>query len=149
MTEILPRGRIVAALACMQIALIVPQMALAQVSERADIDTLKETYGGIVLNQTVTVGGQEFYRHFIAVWRDKPMTEQYAISIHERPSARFGSQVWVEYAQRRMFQAALPVARTAIAPLSERAAETAYQAVVDINLQRMLFQSNDLGRDEI
>jgi curli production assembly/transport component CsgE len=133
----------------MHIAWGAPSAALAQDSERTEVDTLKEAYGGIVLNQTITVGGQEFYRYFVALWRDKPMTEQYAISIHERPSARFGSQVWVEYAQRRMFQAALPSARTAIAPLSERAVETAYQAVVDINVQRMLFQGDDLGRDEI
>jgi len=148
MTEI-PFHRQGAALALMLLVSVVPQAALAQVAERAEVDTLKETYGGIVVNQTVTVGGQEFYRHFIALWRDKPLTEQYAISIHERPSARFGGQVWVEYAQRRMFQAALPTARTAIVPLAERAVDTAYQAVSDINVQRMLFQSDDLGRDEI
>lgn len=149
MTAISTSRRVRAVTAALLLASIASQAALAQVAERPEVDTLKETYGGIVLNQTVTVGGQEFYRHFIALWRDKPMTEQYAISVHERPSARFGGQVWVEYAQRRMFQAALPTARTAIAPLAERAAETAYQAVTDINVQRMLFQSDDLGRDEI
>lgn len=125
---------------------------LAQSSEPAappEADRLRESYGGIVLNQTITVGGQDFYRQFVALWRDKPLTETYAISVHERPSARFGSQVWVEYAQRRMFQSALPTSRTAIGALSERAVETAYQGVVDTNVQRLLFQHDDLGRDEI
>jgi curli production assembly/transport component CsgE len=126
--------------------------AFAQTPDGAALDesgTLRESYGGIVLNQTITVGGQEFYRQFTALWRDKPLAERYAISIHERPSARWGSQVWVEFAQRRMFQSALPSARSAIGALSERAAETAYQNVVDTDVQRLLFRNDDLGRDEI
>ncbi len=126
--------------------------AWAQSADGAALDesgAVRESYGGIVINQTVTVGGQEFYRQFIALWRDKPLAERYAISVHERPSARWGSQVWVEFAQRRMFQAALPSARWAIGPLSERAAETAYQNVVDTDVQRLLFHNDDLGRDEI
>lgn len=135
---------------CALVALLaLSQSAFAQSGNQDDSGTLKETYGGIVINQTITVGGQEFYRHFVNLWRDRPMTEQFAITIVERPSPRFGSQVWIEYAQRRMFQAALPNARTAIAPLSERAVESAYQAVVDVQVQRMLFQDGDLARDEI
>ncbi len=126
--------------------------AIAQSSDPAaqpEPDRLRETYGGIVLNQTITVGGQDFYRQFVALWRDKPLTETYAISVHERPSARFGTQVWIEYAQRRMFQSTLPSSRAAIGALSERAVETAYQGVVDTSVQRLLFQQDDLGRDEI
>lgn len=144
-----PRHIVIALVA---IAFGMPVWASARSSDPAappEPDRLRETYGGIVLNQTITVGGQDFYRQFVALWRDKPLTETYAISVHERPSARFGTQVWIEYAQRRMFQSALPNNRTAIGALSARAVEAAYQSVVDTDVQRLLFQQDDLGRDEI
>jgi curli production assembly/transport component CsgE len=31
------------------------------------------------------------------------LSERYIVSIHERPSARYGSLIWVEYEQRRVF----------------------------------------------
>jgi curli production assembly/transport component CsgE len=76
-----------------------------------DRKALVEVYGGVVANQTITVAGQEFYQCFVSAWRDKDMSERYAISIHERPSARWGSQIWIEYAQKRIFQSPLPSAR--------------------------------------
>ncbi len=110
---------------------------------------LQELYGGVVVDQTITVAGQDFYQYFIVLWRDKPLSEQYAISIHERPSARWGNQVWIEFAQRRVFQTILPASRAGIKPVSEQAAEIAYQNVVDTEVQRLLFRDLDLGADEM
>lgn len=115
----------------------------------SDTRVLQELYGGVVANQTMTVVGQDFYQHFVATWRDKAMSERYALSIHERPSARWGSLVWVEYAQRRVFQIFLPPARANIKAVSEHAAEVSYQSVVDTEVQRLLFRDPDLGHDEI
>lgn len=109
---------------------------------------LQELYGGVVVDQTITVAGQDFYQYFIVLWRDKPLSEQYAISIHERPSARWGNEVWVEYAQRRVFQTILPTSRANIKPVSEQAVELAYQNVVDTEVQRLLFRNQDIGADE-
>jgi curli production assembly/transport component CsgE len=110
---------------------------------------MPEAYGGIVANQTITVAGDNFYQFFMMAWREKEMSERYAISIHERPSARLGSQVWIEYRQRRVFQTFLPPARSAIKPVSQQAADITYQNVVDADVQRMLFRDDDLGPDEI
>ena len=109
----------------------------------------KEIYGGVIVNQTVTVAGQDFYQHFVALWRDKPNSERYAVSVHERPSARWGSQVWVEYAQQRVFQAALPSMRASVQAVSEQAVDLAYQNVMDADVQRLLFRDRDIGPDEM
>jgi curli production assembly/transport component CsgE len=110
---------------------------------------LQELYGGVVANQTMTVVGQDFYQYFVALWRDKQMSDRYEVSIHERPSARWGSQIWVEYAQRRVFQAVLPPARANIRSLTEQAVEIAYQNIVETEMQRLLFKDSDVGPDEI
>jgi curli production assembly/transport component CsgE len=103
---------------------------------------------GIVTNQAVTVAGHEFCKFFLAEWRDKPGSDRYTLAIRERPSARWGSQVWVEFAQRRVYQVQLPPARAELRALAESAAENAYQAIVDIERQQRLLSDADLAPDE-
>ncbi|MFS2214289.1 CsgE family curli-type amyloid fiber assembly protein [Telluria sp. Tellsp104] len=103
---------------------------------------------GIVTSQPITVAGHEFCRSFITAWLDKPGSDRYTIAIRERPSARWGTLVWVEYGPRRVLQVQLPPARTALRALGENAAESAYQAVLDIERQRTLILDADLAPDE-
>jgi curli production assembly/transport component CsgE len=114
----------------------------------AENSVLPDPYAGVVTNQTVTVAGQAFYRNFMAGWQDKEMNERYALSIHERPSPRQGSKVWIEFAQRQVFQSNLPPSHSAIKEISEQAVEITYQNVVDADVQRLLFREQDLAVDE-
>lgn len=127
--------------------LLVGVTGSAQVTGTHEL-SLQERYDGVVVNQTITVAGQDFYRHFVTAWRDSDMHDRYALAIRERPSARWGSQVWIEYAQRRIYQANLPTSRAAIRALGEQAAETAYQRIVETDVQRLLVRDADLGPDE-
>ena len=103
---------------------------------------------GIVTSQAVTVAGHEFSNHFIAEWRDKPGSERYTLAIRERPSARWGSLVWVEFGQQRVLQLQLPPARAGLKALAESAAENAWQTIIDIERQRRLVSDADLAPDE-
>jgi len=73
---------------------------------------------GIVTSQAVTVAGHEFSSHFIAAWGDKPGSERYSLSIRERATARWGSQVWIEFGQQRIVQLQLPPARAGLQALA-------------------------------
>jgi curli production assembly/transport component CsgE len=103
---------------------------------------------GIVTSQPITVAGHEFCRYFIAEWLDKPDSDRYTIAIRERPSARWGTQVWIEFGQRRVLQVQLPPARTELKALGASAAESTYQAIQDIEHQRTFIRDADLAPDE-
>jgi len=103
---------------------------------------------GIVTSQAVTVAGHEFGNHFIAAWRDKPGSERYSLSIRERATARWGSQVWIEFGQQRVLQLQLPPARAGLQALAASAADSAYDAILDIERQRQLLSDADLASDE-
>lgn len=118
--------------------------ALEQAERRLRVDT----DGGVIINQAITVAGQDFYQYFSSAWRDKDGSERYTLAIRERPSARWGSEIWVEYGQRRLYHAYLPPARASIRAMSESAAEIAFQAAVQADLQRLLTNDSDLGGDE-
>ena len=99
-------------------------------------------------SQPVTVAGHEFCRYFIAEWLDKPGSDRYTIALRERPSARWGTQVWVEFGPRRVLQVPLPPARTELKALGENAAGSAYEAILDIERQRLFIRDADLAPDE-
>lgn len=104
---------------------------------------------GVVVNRTVTVLGQDFYQYFTSLWRQKDISSQFSISIHERPSARFGSEIWVQFRQKRMFHAFLPPARAATKQISSAAVELVYQNITDSEVERILMKSPDMGPEEL
>ncbi len=104
---------------------------------------------GIVVNRTVTVLGNDFYQYFSSRWRQKDVSTKYTISIHERPSARFGSEIWVQFRQKRMFHAFLPPARSATKKISWSAVEMVYQNINDSEIERIMVKSPDLGPEEM
>lgn len=114
-----------------------------------DGKSVQEIYGGIVTDQTITVAGQDFYQQFVAHWREKPMHERYAIAVRERPSARWGNEIWVEFAQRKVFQAVLPANRSNVKALAEQAVEITFKNVVETEVQRLMFRDPDVAPDEL
>ncbi|MCG7403902.1 MULTISPECIES: CsgE family curli-type amyloid fiber assembly protein [Caballeronia] len=121
-------------------------------SRTVDIEgkqALDDTLGGVVTTDTVTLAGQDFYTWFAQAWGAIPLSERYIVSVHERPSPRYGSLVWVEYGQRRVFQAFLPIARSNVKPIAEGAAQIAFQNVMQADLTRLLFRDADMAMDEL
>jgi curli production assembly/transport component CsgE len=111
--------------------------------------SLDDALGGVVTTDTVTLAGQDFYTWFAQAWSAIPLSERYIVSVHERPSPRYGSLVWVEYGQRRVFQAFLPIARSNVKPIAEGAAQIAFQNVMQADLTRLLFRDADMATDEL
>ncbi len=108
-----------------------------------------EPLRGMLVNQTMTVAGQEFFRNFAAGWRDLPVSQRYSVSIHERPSVRQGTRIWVAFNRETMFQAFLPPGRDQILALSEQAVAMVSASIIDTDLNRAMYRDADLAADEI
>ena len=109
-----------------------------------------DPYSGVVVNNTITFIGQEFYQTFVANWRDEPNVENFTVTVHERPSARWGSLIFIEYENRELFRAFLsPGRRDFVRQAAADAARFIYQRVVDLEVQRLLFRDPDLAQDEL
>jgi curli production assembly/transport component CsgE len=121
----------------------------AKTADVAGQKPLDDALGGVVTTDTVTLAGQDFYTWFAQAWSAIPLSDRYVVSVHERPSARYGSLVWVEYGQRRVFQAFLPIARANVKPVADGAAQIAFQNVMQADLTRLLFRDADMASDEI
>jgi curli production assembly/transport component CsgE len=112
-------------------------------------DRFSDPLGGAVINRTVTVLGNDFYRYFTTYWRQKDVSTHVSISIYERPTARFGSEVWVQYRQQKMFRIFLPPARAATKAISAQAVDIVYQNIATSEVERALTRSPDLAPEEL
>lgn len=110
--------------------------------------TLNQDVGGLVVAQTMTMAGRAFYDSFASTWHDKDPDGRFSVSITERPTARLGSQVFVDYGNRRLFQMFLPPNRSLIPEIGAGAAAQVYQAILDYQVAQF-FGDPDIGRDEL
>jgi curli production assembly/transport component CsgE len=133
-------------------------LATAQeLDEPADIDggaleerRLKglEQASGFIVDRTVTHFGGEFMRLFSQAWRSLPGTEEFDVTIFERPTARQGSLVWVEHNHRPVARAYLYAGRSsAIRPIAEATADYVAKKLADDVLAGALFEDPDLAKE--
>jgi len=119
------------------------------VQHSAGKSVFDDPLGGVVVNRTVTVLGDDFYQYFSTYWREKDISSKFTISVHERPSARFGSEIWVQFRQKRMFHTFLPPARAATKKISAMAVDMVYRNIAESEVERMMVRSPDLGPEEM
>ena len=106
-----------------------------------------EQASGFIVDRTITNFGGEFFRVFSQAWRALPNTGELDVTVVERPTARYGSVVWVEHNQRPIARAFLYAGRAAaIKPIAEATAEYVAQKLADDVLAGQLFEDPDLAR---
>jgi curli production assembly/transport component CsgE len=137
-------GRQIAAIA---FAALWPGLAATADADAARLS--QDPAAGVVLNQTVTVGGQDFFRHFSSAWRDSPLSERVIVIVKEQPSARLGNIVWVEYRRKKVFQANLPPSREQIRKLGNDAASVVQDEIVGAEVEQATLVDVDLAKEEI
>jgi curli production assembly/transport component CsgE len=115
----------------------------------ADSPAVEQT-GGFIVDRTITNFGAEFFRQFSAAWREQRGTENIDLTVIERPSARFGSQVYIEHNNRAIARLFLYAGRSAaIKPLAGEAARYVATVVTNSEVAAMLANDPDLGREEL
>ena len=100
-----------------------------------------------VTDRTVSAMGKDFFRRFEAGWQEEVLPREVAISVVERPSARLGNLVQVEYGQYLLYRGVLSQTRRwTIESLAEQAVPAAAQRLTELIL--LSRYETDLGKDE-
>lgn len=114
--------------------------------ERAGLANLT---GGLVLDSTVTVLGHEFFGAFADAWRELDGDQRYNVTIHEVPTARFGSTIRVSTQGNTVYQSLLRPNRQAARELAQAVAGDIFQALIRREAEEALFHDADLGPEEL
>ena len=108
-----------------------------------DIDT-----PGLLINETRTFAGQEFFTAFATVWQAYDPDSRYTLVIFERPSARSGSQITVNYLGNVIYRRFISFNAKQAHHAGELASADAFRAVMTVELDRTAIDP-DLGTDEL
>jgi curli production assembly/transport component CsgE len=103
---------------------------------------------GFIVDDTISHIGHDFYYSFSERLRaTSPM--DFNLVVRERPSARWGSLVTVEYSQRLVYRRFLPPNTTELKDAAYEAADQVRMQIVQRKLEALLQDTTDLERDEL
>lgn len=111
-------------------------------------DELDARLDGLVINQTLTRFGHDFYTRFVTYWSDYQIVMPANLAIYERPSARWGSQIWIEYQGRRIFQQNLGPSTRVIDDIAKIAAARTFALMLQMQIDRN-GNKNALEQDDL
>ena len=138
----------VAPVVLMALVLAVPATAQVRAAP-APSARVNDGVEGIIVNATISAAGQEFFRDFTELWREKPDADTYNLSVMERPSRRFGNLIWVTFGEKRVYQGFLPVKLDRVRALCEQAVETTYANLITLGMMTSASSDPDVASDEI
>jgi len=104
---------------------------------------------GLVINQTLTGGGYEFYRVFSELWMLKPDSDNYSLSVVERPQRYGNNFILIFLGQTRIYSGNVPRKYEQIRPLCEQAVDTALANIIAIALEGGDAAQFDVGKAEL
>ncbi|WP_226643161.1 curli production assembly/transport protein CsgE [Microbulbifer variabilis] len=124
--------------------------SVSTISQESEFSESEESIlTGLVIDNTVSGIGHEFTRSLSLYISSNLSDFDYNLTVHERPSARWGSVVWVNYENKEVF-------RTVVYPGRRRFGQLVEQAVAQINnnvrqqrLQALFSQNLDLAGEEL
>ena len=103
---------------------------------------------GFIIGDTISHIGHDFYYSFSERLRaTSPM--DFNLVVRERPSARWGSLVTVEFQQRLVYRRFLPPNTVELKDEAYEAADLVRAQIVRRKLEALLQDTTDLERDEL
>jgi len=117
-------------------------------SEPALSNQYSEGLSGVVVANTMTSAGYQFYRLFALAWRDKPESERYSLSVVESRGRQRFTLVNVYYANQSLYSAIVPSRYPALQALVDQSLEAVSSRLLTIELGASESDA-DLAADEM
>jgi curli production assembly/transport component CsgE len=113
--------------------------------EQGSLDEIE----GLILDRTITVLGHDFFQSFASYWRLNYPDNTTTFSIVERPTARFGSEIWIDFRGNKISRLFLSPSRSKVKDIAENVAENVNTTITQIKLTEMLRDTFDMDKGEL
>jgi curli production assembly/transport component CsgE len=113
------------------------------------ISPLEDEIGGLVVDSTITRTGHDFFRYMSGYKNSAFPDATYNLTVHERPSARWGSLIWITSDQKTLFRQFIQPSHSDLRSIAEMAAIQANEQIQKLKLQALFSDTFDIDRDEI
>lgn len=109
----------------------------------------KELHSGLTIDHTISRFGHEFYRYLADHRRTYYAQSAENLIVRERPSARWGSIIWIESQGQQVYYNRIGSGGTDIKALAEGASIHINKRLKQLKLEKLFNKSEDLAEDEI
>jgi Curli assembly protein CsgE. len=123
-------------------------LLLAAAMPGAAMADAEDEMKGFIVDNTISHIGHDFYYYFADRLRATSRLD-FNLVVRERPDARWGSLVTVEFDRDVLYRRFLPPNVTQLKEEAVAAADLVKQEVIQRKLQRLLQDTTDLDRDEL
>jgi len=103
-------------------------------SEPSVSNAYSEEMSGILIANTITSAGHQFYRLFALAWRDKPESEKYSLSVVESRGRQRFTVVTVYFGNQSLHSAILPARYPALQALVEQSLDAVSSRLLTLEL---------------
>ncbi|WP_323845353.1 CsgE family curli-type amyloid fiber assembly protein [Microbulbifer magnicolonia] len=110
---------------------------------------IEDEISGFNIDQTITRTGHDFARYMSEYRNLHYPDSDYNLTIHERPSARWGNLIWVTYNDNIVFRRFISPSTNNIQRLAEEASKHIHEMVLQEKLRSALTDHFDIGKDEL
>ena len=93
-----------------------------------------EGLSGVVVANTMTPNGHQFYRLFALAWRDKPESERYSLSVVESRGRQRFTVVTMYFGNQSLHSAILPARYPALQALVEQSLDAVSSRLLTLEL---------------
>ncbi len=109
---------------------------------------LEDEISGFNIDRTITRTGHDFARYMSEYRNLHYPDSDYNLTIHERPSARWGNLIWITYNDNTVFRRFISPSTNNIQRLAEEASQYIHEMVLQEKVRSSLTDHFDLGKDE-
>ena len=106
----------------------------ASKSEPAVSNHYSEGVSGVVVANTITPAGHQFYRLFALAWREKPESETYSLSVVESRVRQRFTVVTLYYSNQSLYSAILPTRFPALQSLVDQSLDAVSSRLLTLEL---------------
>ena len=128
---------------CLRVAALLLALGCAQARAGAEDEMM-----GFIVDYTISHIGHDFYYSFAERLRATSRLD-FNLVVREKPDARWGSLVSVEYQQRVVYRRFLPPNTAELKAVAYEAADLVKAQVIQRKLETLLQDTTDLERDEL
>jgi len=109
---------------------------------------IEDEINGFNIDRTITRTGHDFARYMSEYRNLHYPDSDYNLTIHERPSARWGNLIWITYNDKTVFRRFISPSTNNIQRLAEEASQYIHEMVLQEKVRSALTDHFDLGKDE-
>jgi hypothetical protein len=110
------------------------QTNTASRAESAVTNPYSEGLSGVVVANTMTPAGHQFYRLFALAWRERPESERYSLAVVESRARQRFSVVSLYYANQSLYSAILPTRFPALQSLVDQSLDAVSSRLLTLEL---------------